>query len=137
MSVKVELSSVARNKLMMGGVQIPEFKLELSEMLSGAGSVMFGRNVQNNNSSHVWHIHFMPVDDPSELEKWMDNIENGRKSYDRTSDNLIFYTLDSLGTCLVIEFMAPKGHKRSFKNRQFLHNLEMIAEGFIYKGIIE
>lgn len=54
MSVRVELSSVARNKLMMGGVSISEFKLELSEMLSGAGSVMFGRNVQNNNSSHVW-----------------------------------------------------------------------------------
>lgn len=121
---------------MMGGVSISEFKLELSEMLSGAGSIMFGRNVQNNNSSQVWHIHFMPVDDDLRLKKWMENIKNGWRSYDRTSDDLIFYTRNYLGTCLVIDFMAPDGHNKSFKNRQFLYNLEMIAEAFISKGII-
>lgn len=136
MTVGIEISSMVRSKLNSLSIPISDFKLELSETLSGSNSHLFGRNVRNNNSSDVWHIHFIPLTNSDKLEEWNINYrKNYSSSYNRTSDNLIFYTMNRNNTCLVIEFMTPNGHK-SFNNRQFLHNLEIIADSFINRGII-
>jgi hypothetical protein len=134
MTIGVDLSSSAKTKLRAAGVSVSEFNLELSETISD--SYLFGRDVSNNKSDLVRHIHFVPISDSEKLKSWNDHYKNGRKSFNRVSNDIVFYTMNSTRTrCLVIEFISPHGHS-VFSNIDFLQELDKIANAYVLNGII-
>lgn len=85
----------------------------------GDPDCVFGRNVSNSRGVELtwaWHLHVVPDEDsPEELRKW----DLARKSYDRTSDRLIIYSMEKNNPMkygmLLLAFLDPKGHDRLTK----------------------
>lgn len=73
----------------------------------------FGRNVPNSpgvEDTWAWHVHMAPEAD-ADIDIW----DGAKKTYDRTSNRLLVYSMDKeLPTrygILLLAFLAPKGHE--------------------------
>ena len=131
---KIILSSKIKSRFSDLNVRLTLIS-EFSEVVAGYDSYYFGRNVPNNNSKIVFHIHYVPSELDPQLKNWNYNYSNKKDSYNRTSDNLIFYTKNDINEYLLIGFVGPGGHK-IFANFVFLDNLEKVANDFIKNGTV-
>jgi hypothetical protein len=131
---KIVLSSLMKMYLSDLNKRI-DFITEFNDVVGGYDSNTFGRNEKNNNSEYVYHIHYIPSSHEVEkLKTWNENFANKRPIFNRTSDNIIFYTKNKTGDYLVLAFMSP-GHT-IFQNIDALQKLEKKASNFYHFGTI-
>jgi len=128
----IYLSSKLKESLQSLGISSVKFQNYFYDLVSGYSeeSDFFGRDVPNDGSENVRHVHIVPDKDDPQIKNWI----RAKNSFNKTSDNLLFYT-KSENDYLLISIVKPNGHA-IFRNSEFLSYLEAISENFILHRIV-
>ena len=107
----------------------------------GHQTEVFGRDVLNNGSKYLRHVHMVPKSSDVKFQAWKqiyDHNQEHNGSRDQLSDRYLFYVFDNqYGFLLLHVINDPGGHTIwEPRYRSVLKNWEEIAEDFVNLGAL-
>ena len=130
--MKIEIYSQLSEDILKFSMTPAEFRMNFYEMKSGYPPDFFGRDVRNENSELINHVHIIPDETDSRRKSWAESCSVKGNPFHRTSDDFLYYADYGNSYYLLIAIVKPRGHK-SLNNIDFMWSLENIAITHIKK----